>query len=166
MSGPGEIRFRRLREQDAAAAAALEASVSPEAWSEEAFREAASDRNAVYLAAERDGVLIGCCGLWISLDEADLCNVAVARPFQRQGVAARMVEALLALGAKAGVRAFTLEVRRENRAAVGLYEKLGFVTEGVRRHFYENPEDDALIMWKRRMDQKSVTHVINGASDK
>ncbi len=151
----GTVRIRRMREQDAVAAAALEASVSPEAWSERAFREAVSDKNAIYLAAKRDGVLVGCCGLWISLDEADLCNVAVARAFWRQGIASRMIGELLSLGEAAGVQDFTLEVRKNSRAAVALYEKLGFAAEGVRRGFYKNPEDDALIMWKRRADGAS-----------
>ena len=92
-----------MRVQDAAAAAALEASVSPEAWSEKAFRDAVLDENAIYLAAEQNGGLVGCCGLWISLDEADLCNVAVKRELWGKGIAARMVGALLSLGEKAGV---------------------------------------------------------------
>ncbi len=148
----GTVRIRRMREQDAKAAAALEASVSPEAWSERAFQEAVSDKNAIYLAAEQDGALVGCCGLWISLDEADLCNVAVDRAFWRRGIASRMIGELFAMGEAAGVRDFTLEVRKKSRAAVALYEKLGFAAEGVRRDFYKNPEDDALIMWKRRSD--------------
>lgn len=153
MSGTDGIRFRRMRVQDAAAAAAMEASVSPEAWSEKAFRDAVLDENAIYLTAEQNGGLVGCCGLWISLDEADLCNVAVKRELWGKGIATRMVGALLSLGEKAGVRAFTLEVRRSNPAAVRLYEKLGFAAEGVRRDFYEGPKDDALIMWKRRTDR-------------
>ena len=52
-------------------------------------------------------------------------------------------------GCRAGLNAYTLEVRVSNTAAIGLYEKLGFVSEGIRPNFYEKPAEDAMIMWKR-----------------
>lgn len=60
-----------------------------------------------------------------------------------------MLSELLKRGKCMGIEAFTLEVRKSNEAAIHLYEKAGFVTEGVRKNFYEKPVEDGLIMWKR-----------------
>ena len=62
-----------------------------------------------------------------------------------------MLLKLMEEGYRMGVEAFTLEVRKSNEAAIHLYEKLGFVTEGIRKNFYEEPTEDALIMWKRQL---------------
>ena len=93
--------------------------------------------------------MIGCCGLWKSFEEADICNVAVREGYRRQGVARRMLLFLMDLGSRAGIERYTLEVRRSNLPALRLYEKLGFSVEAVRRNFYENPAEDALLLWKR-----------------
>lgn len=140
---------RVMRKEDAQAAARLEASCSREPWAKESYLDALENENALYAAAWLDGKMIGCCGFWQSFEEADICNVAVAHKWRRRGVAGKMLCFLMKLAEDRGVCAFTLEVRRSNTAAICLYEKLGFAPEGVRRNFYENPKEDALIMWKR-----------------
>jgi ribosomal-protein-alanine N-acetyltransferase len=70
-----------------------------------------------------------------------------------------MLKRVLEDGVKLGIEAFTLEVRRGNLPAVRLYEKFGFAQEGVRRDFYENPREDALIMWKRQESDGTITTV-------
>ena len=65
-----------------------------------------------------------------------------------QKIAYEMLDFAMAETKKAGVQAFTLEVRVSNTPAINLYEKLGFTRQGVRKNFYENPTEDALIMWK------------------
>lgn len=146
---PATVSFRPMLPGDAAFAAALEASCSAEAWSLQAYLDALANENACYLVAEREGQIVGCCGLWQSFSDADICNVAVHANCRRQGIAEGMLVALMEAGKRRGIAFFTLEVRKGNDAAVRLYEKLGFVTEGVRRGFYKNPPEDALIMWKR-----------------
>lgn len=66
-----------------------------------------------------------------------------------KGIGKQMLLKLMEEGTGMGVEAFTLEVRKSNGSAIHLYESLGFVTEGVRKNFYEDPVEDALIMWKR-----------------
>lgn len=143
------VIFRSMREEDAAAAAALEAACSREAWSERAFASAACDPNALYLVAEEDGGIVGCCGIWQSFEDGDICNVAVKESCRRRGIGESMLLELMRCAVRNGIRNFTLEVRSGNRAAVALYEKLGFIKEGIRKGFYSNPAEDALIMWKR-----------------
>lgn len=143
------VLFRPMEERDTAAAAQIEALSSREPWSQKAYADALKDPNAFYLAAQQDGNVIGCCGFWQSFEDADICNVVVAESCRRKGIAKEMLRALMEEGKKRGIVNFTLEVRSGNTPAIRLYEKLGFVTEGVRKGFYSNPKEDALIMWKR-----------------
>lgn len=143
------LRFRIMETEDACAAARLEAGCSREPWTQKAYMEALENKNAVYAAAWLDGEMVGCCGFWQSFETADICNVAVAAKCRGQGIAQRMLLFLMTLAKERQVREFTLEVRAGNTAAIALYQKLGFQTEGVRRNFYGNPQEDALIMWKR-----------------
>ncbi|MCD7806379.1 MAG: ribosomal protein S18-alanine N-acetyltransferase [Lachnospiraceae bacterium] len=144
-----EIEIRRMRVEDAAAVAAIEAESFSEPWSCEAFREMAAREDALYLTAVSDEKIAGMCGLLIGPYEAEVFNVAVSPKLRGQGIAGRMLPELLRQGCERGVREFTLEVRASNDAAIHLYEKNGFVTEGVRPRFYSHPEEDALIMWRR-----------------
>lgn len=144
-----EIIFRRMEEADTARAAQMEAEASREAWSQKSYRDALANENAYYLVAQQGGSVIACCGFWQSFEEADICNVVVEESFRRRGIARRMLLALMQEGKARGIEHFTLEVRSGNVPAIRLYEKLGFITEGVRKGFYENPKEDALIMWKR-----------------
>lgn len=143
------IQIRQMTEADTAAAAALEAACFSQPWSEKSFLDALHNPNTLYLMAEADGRFAGMCGLWQSFDEADIMNVAVDPVFRRQKIAELLMEELMRRGQLCGITAFTLEVRASNEAAIGLYEKCGFITEGVRKNFYENPTENALIMWKR-----------------
>lgn len=143
------IQIRQMTEADTAAAAALEAACFSRPWSEKSFLDALHNPNTLYLMAEADGRFAGMCGFWQSFDEADIMNVAVDPAFRRQRIAELLMEELMRRGQLRGITAFTLEVRASNEAAIGLYEKCGFITEGVRKNFYENPTENALIMWKR-----------------
>ena len=82
--------------------------------------------------------------------EGDISNVAVYEKYRNNSIATQLLTKLLELGTEQyGILAFTLEVRSQNAAALRLYEKLGFLSEGIRPNFYERPKDDAVIMWKR-----------------
>ena len=76
-------------------------------------------------------------------------NVAVLPAFQGRGIASALLKELLSLGEAMGFTDFTLEVRVGNAPAIHLYEKFGFVSEGIRPGFYRNPAEDAMIMWRR-----------------
>ena len=105
--------------------------------------------DTAYFVAEEDGRLLGGCGLLLIAGEGNITNVVVAPEARRRGVAAKLLAYLMEEGCRAGLNAYTLEVRVSNTAAIGLYEKLGFVSEGIRPNFYEKPAEDAMIMWKR-----------------
>lgn len=115
-----------------------------------AMREMPMRKNAIRnFTIEEGRRVIGVCGLRNIAGEGEITNVSVDIRYRQKGVAAAMLQRALEDGAELGIEAFTLEVRCGNLPAIRLYEKFGFAGEGVRRGFYENPKEDALIMWKR-----------------
>ncbi|MBQ9489108.1 MAG: ribosomal protein S18-alanine N-acetyltransferase [Lachnospiraceae bacterium] len=127
----------------------IEAALFSMPWSEKAFSDLLKHDYCHYLVAEENGEPVGFAGMTLLGDEGDIDKVMVEPGHQRQGIADAMLEALFSLGAEKGAAAYTLEVRASNTPAIRLYEKHGFVSEGVRPRFYEKPTEDALIMWKR-----------------
>ena len=141
--------IRRMLETDLEAVARLERLYFSLPWSKKQLEESLESPGYLFLAAEEQGEVIGYAGLLKILDEGNITNIVVEEAYRGRGIGRRLTEALLAEGRQSGLHAFTLEVRVSNAAAIHVYESLGFVREGVRRHFYEHPEEDALIMWKR-----------------
>lgn len=89
----------------------------------------------------------GYCLLWVVFDEIHINNLAVRPECRGHGGGLALLRAVLAEGAALGGRRATLEVRESNHAARRLYERLGFHVAGVRRRYYSNPEEDALVLW-------------------
>jgi ribosomal-protein-alanine N-acetyltransferase len=108
-----------------------------------------TDVARVYVMHAGDGTLVAYCACWIVFDELHINSLAVAPAWRRRGAARRLLAHILHETAQAGVRAATLEVRASNAAARALYEGLEFKVEGIRRDYYQDPREDALILWKR-----------------
>lgn len=145
------ITIREMALEDVDCVCKLEEMAFSMPWHKESFIEMIENKDALYLVAcdEQAGV-IGCCGVRSIVGEGDITNVVVHPDFRKKGVAHEMLSQLLYLGERDfKIKEFTLEVRYSNTDAIHLYEKLGFVSEGVRKNFYEEPLEDALIMWKR-----------------
>lgn len=143
------ILIRPMTPADAAGAAAIEAVCFCDGWSLQVYEQTLRLPFAYYYAAELDGQIIGTIGLQILGGDGEISNVAVLPQYRGQGIASDLLQAVLAHGRSLGTQDFTLEVRSGNTAAIALYERYGFVTEGVRKDFYTDPHEDALIMWKR-----------------
>ncbi len=143
------IVYRRMRPEDVPFISRLEEETFSMPWSAESFLQMIEREDTEYFVAEEDGHLLGGCGLLLIAGEGNITNVAVVPEARRRGVASGLLTYLMAEGDRAGLTAYTLEVRVSNAAAIGLYEKLGFVSEGIRPNFYEKPTEDAVIMWKR-----------------
>jgi ribosomal-protein-alanine N-acetyltransferase len=101
-----------------------------------------------FLAKDERQRVIGFCSFWRVLDELHVNNLAVLPEFRRTGIASALLGRALHEGATFGARRATLEVRRSNDAARQLYERFGFTIAGVRRGYYTNPVEDALILWR------------------
>lgn len=143
------ITYRRMEKEDLDQVAALEAECFSTPWSKQSFLSAIEDENAYFMVAECEGSIIGQCGYYLLYDEADISNVAVTQSYRKNGIGFEMLSELMSYGKKHGVKAFTLEVRKSNIPAIGLYEKLGLSSVGIRPKFYENPTEDAVIMWEK-----------------
>lgn len=143
------VEIRKMRREDAEAASEIEREAFSMPWQAKDFLEMVEAEYAHYYAAIQEGRLVGCCGLRNIAGEGEITNVVVAEAARGKGIGRRLMEHMLAQAEEMGISACTLEVRVSNRAAISLYEKLGFKGEGVRPGFYEKPVEDALIMWKR-----------------
>ena len=119
-------------------------------WSRESFEKEIVDNNlAIYLVAKVNEKAVGYIGMWKVLNEGHITNVAVHPEFRHQGIGDQLVSELLSLCEKENIDLVTLEVRKSNKTAIGLYEKHGFVAEGIRKAYYQDNKEDAIIMWKR-----------------
>ena len=143
------IEIRNLQDSDIEALSAIEAASFSMPWSADDFRDLLSRNYCFYLVALVDGCIAGCAGLTDICNEGNIDNVVVAEEFRGQGVGTMLLRELILRGEERGIQAFTLEVRVSNAPAIHVYEKLGFVSEGIRPRFYEKPVEDAMIMWRR-----------------
>ena len=126
------ISFRPLAPEDADAVACIERESFPTPWSREDFWREASNDFACYIGALEGAAVIGFAGCWISFEEAQVTNIALTA-MQR------------------GVERMTLEVRPSNLPARRLYERLGFVEIGIRKGYYQDNNEDAILMWNTKL---------------
>ena len=131
----------------------IEAASFTSPWTREMYLSELENRNVSYcfLASFDNGPAIGFCSFWRVLDELHINNLAVLPDFRHRGVGAELLAFVLNEGARLGALRATLEVRRSNTPALMLYERYGFTVAGIRRDYYTNPQEDALILWKDQL---------------
>ena len=148
MSGsPEQITVERLAmpdESDLASIAALESSAFSNPWTPEALREMISSDVTRLYVARYGRQIVAFCACWVIAGELHINTLAVDQDMRRRGIATSLVQHALR---EAAVSRATLEVRRSNTAALQLYEGLGFMTTAIRKRYYSNPDEDALILW-------------------
>ena len=144
------MRTRFAEEKDLPAMAEIERRCFHTPWSEESLRDDLTGNPlSVYMVLEAEsGDVAGYMSLWRILDEGHINNVAVLPEYRRRGGASDMLEFMLEYSEKNGISSHTLEVRVSNEGAIGLYRKFGFKEAGVRKGYYEDNGEDALIMWR------------------
>jgi ribosomal-protein-alanine N-acetyltransferase len=101
-----------------------------------------------YVLRTPDWHVAAFCTIWVVVDEVHINNLAVRPECRGAGAGRALLQCVLGLAAGLGAQRATLEVRRSNAGALKLYERLGFSTSGVRRNYYANPVEDALILWR------------------
>jgi len=119
-------------------------------WTREMYVSELANRGVSFCFVARSPAsgAVGFCSFWRVLEELHINNLAVLPGYRRQGVGSSLLSRALQEGAALGAARATLEVRRSNEAARMLYERFGFTIAGVRRAYYTNPVEDALILWK------------------
>ncbi|MDA8233576.1 MAG: ribosomal protein S18-alanine N-acetyltransferase [Clostridia bacterium] len=146
------IRFTPMGWEHIDEILAIEAVSFPTPWSRQSFLHELSDNDlACYVVALDGDKVAGYAGMWIIIDEAHLTNVAVHPDYRGRGIGARLLEELLERAVKLGAERMTLEVRVSNQAARHLYTRMGFRPMGLRKGYYTDTREDAVIMWKENI---------------
>lgn len=119
-------------------------------WSRESIvREIEGNKFAKYITVMKVDDVIGYAGMWIILDEGHITNIAVHPEYRGIGAGTILMEGLTCICREDNINSLTLEVRKSNIIAQNLYKKFGFKEEGVRKNYYIDNKEDAIIMWKR-----------------
>ena len=142
------IQVVTMAEEHISALAQLEKECFADPWSENALAEELTNPNAVFRVALIDEEVAGYVGMLHVLDEGDICNVAVFDKFRRRGVATALIQHLVDYAVENQLSFITLEVREANMGAQKFYETMGFETIGIRKNFYDNPKEHAILMNK------------------
>lgn len=122
-----------------------------EAWNKESIEKELSNKLAKYLVALDGNKVVGFVGMWIVFDEGDITNVAVHPDYRKQGIGDLLINNLISLCKENNINSLTLEVRESNIKAQNLYKKHEFKEEGLRKNFYDNPKENAIIMWRHNI---------------
>ncbi|KGK88897.1 30S ribosomal protein S18 [Clostridium sp. HMP27] len=121
----------------------------PISWSITSIKgELTSNTHARYVVAVENDIVVGFAGLWIIVDEGHVTNIAVHPDFRRKGIGTLLMDKLMFISKNENLIGLTLEVRKSNLSAQNLYKQFGFIEEGVRRNYYSDNGEDAIIMWK------------------
>jgi [ribosomal protein S18]-alanine N-acetyltransferase len=142
------IEIRVLELNDLSAIEAIEQKAYPTPWSRSMFASELAKPTSICLGAFEGQDLVGYVINSRYVDAWHVMNVAVDPEHQRRGVATALLQRLFELTRDDERRGYTLEVRVSNEDAIGLYEKLGFESRGIRRGYYTDNREDALIMWR------------------
>ena len=118
-------------------------------WSEKSIAGELNNLLSLWVVAVEDDRVVGYVGSQTVCGESDMMNIAVHPDYRRRGIARSLVEYLIRELANRGSECLTLEVRSSNESAQALYEMLGFQQVGLRKNYYRNPREDALILRKR-----------------
>ena len=119
-------------------------------WTREMYAWELQNRAVCHILVVRtpDRPVVGFCAFWLVVDEIHINNVAIVPELRRQGIGTALMQRVFDEAKQLGARRATLEVRASNEVARRLYERLGFSVAGTRRHYYTNPVEDALILWR------------------
>ncbi|WP_124728612.1 ribosomal protein S18-alanine N-acetyltransferase [Staphylospora marina] len=131
-------------------------------WPTKAFyNELVFNNFAHYTVVTVDDRVMGYCGFWLILDEAHVTNIAIHPEARGMGLGERLMRHVMNLARSLGATRMTLEVRVSNLVAQRLYEKLGFVRSGIRKEYYTDNREDAIIMWVT-LDEQAETTAYSG----
>jgi len=145
-----KIVIERMRIDDIENVVNVENDCFTAPWSKESFLGELENEIALYLVAKIENTAVGYIGVWRIQNEGHITNVAVHSGFRGMGIGSMLISELLSLCEKEGINAFTLEVRKSNLTAQNLYKKFRFKEAGIRKEYYQDTKEDAIIMWRRK----------------
>lgn len=144
-----DVKFEEMRLEHLSQVMEIEKASFPSPWSRYSFvNEVMKNSFAYYIVAVSDKNVVGYAGMWLILDEAHITSVAVHPHHRGNGIGRALMQEMVRRAAIMGINKMTLEVRPSNTAARHLYATLGFIERGVRKGYYADTREDAIIMWK------------------
>jgi ribosomal-protein-alanine N-acetyltransferase len=152
------VELRRLEQRDLDMVEEIERASYPTPWSRSMFAAELRKPSSIALGAYlEEGELVGYAFVSRYVDAWHVMNVAVSPAFRRRGIASTLLERLFEVTASDPRRGYTLEVRVSNAEAIRLYERLGFESRGIRRGYYTDNREDALIMWREPATEEKAS---------
>jgi ribosomal-protein-alanine N-acetyltransferase len=145
---PGQVEIAWVGAESIDVLLAIDAASFVRPWTRAMYESAFDNPVTRVCLLLADGVPVAYCSAWLLPGQLHISNVAVLPQFRRRGLARRLLERVLERAEDEGAPEATLEVRRSNRPALALYEALGFRTTAVRVDYYQDPVEDALILWR------------------
>ena len=142
------LSIQRMQEEDLDQIMELEHRCFTLPWTREAFyNELFHNQFAAYFVLKEDEKIIGYCGTWIVIDEAHITNIAVLPEYRGRGLGEKLLSSMMEYCKGKGIERMTLEVRVSNTPAQSLYKKLGFQEGAIRKNYYSDNQEDAIVMW-------------------
>ncbi|MEE0495060.1 MAG: ribosomal protein S18-alanine N-acetyltransferase [Cyanobacteriota bacterium] len=147
------ITIRRMEPQDVDGIIAIEEKAyGDHHWSKESFLNELNNELAYYYVLfNSEGILVGYAGSWHILDEAHITNIAISADFRRRKYGEALLKRIIDDCYKEKIKYITLEVRVSNTPAINLYSKYGFTSFGTRKGYYQDNNEDAMIMWTKNI---------------
>jgi ribosomal-protein-alanine N-acetyltransferase len=143
-----QVTIRPMRLEDIGGVLEIEQMSFSVPWPRDAYRnELQENRLAFYFVAREMHRTVGYAGMWVILDEAHVTTIAVDPLYRRQRIGERLLVTLIDEALRRGARWITLEVRKSNLGAQSLYRKYGFKDIGIRKGYYSDNHEDAIVMW-------------------
>lgn len=158
-----DVHLVPMRRRHLRAVLRIEAQVYPRPWSLPLFMSELNLRSTrVYYVARVHGSVVGYCGLMLVEGDAHITNIAVEPAWHRQQIGTRLLLNAARQARARGATHLTLEVRMSNRGAQAMYRKFGFEAAGVRKNYYAESKEDALIMWAHDIDRADYAERLTG----
>jgi len=150
-----QVTFKEMGVEHLDEVLAIENDSFPIPWLRHAFLYEIFYNNVAHyvVALDDNEEVVGYCGMWVIIDEAHITNLAVRRDLRNRKIGSLLMKEMMRRAAQKGVKKMTLEVRPSNLAARRLYEKLGFKQFGLRKRYYVDNNEDAIIMWNHRLSE-------------
>ena len=118
-------------------------------WSLRSLQGELRNTVAHYTVLEKDGEIIGYCGMWVLFEEAHITNIAIHPVHRGNGYGKQLLHAAMRVAASFGAEMMTLEVREHNTVAQRMYDEMDFLQQGRRKRYYSDTGEDALLLWNR-----------------
>ena len=159
---PLEVHVIPMRRRHLRSVLRIEAQAYPRPWSHSLFvSELALRSTRAYFVAKAGRDVVGYAGLMMSMTDGHVTTIAVDPGWRRHAIGTRLLLALAREGVERGATALTLEVRLSNHGAQEMYKRFGFTAVGVRKGYYADTGEDALVMWAYNVDAPEYAQLLD-----